>query len=370
VDFSLLDSVPDAMIIADESGRIIHANSAAERMFGWPPAELVGQPVEVLLPARFRAVHQVHRAGYHAAPRTREMGLGLDLAGLRRDGAEFAAEISLAPLVVDGRTCVVAAVRDVSERKRLEERARLLRKAEEEVRERDEFLSIASHELRTPVTALQLQLQTLQRAAQRSGEPLPRTFEGKFDGIERQVRRIGVLVSELLDVSRIRLGQLELALEDFDLSELARDTVIQVRDALERSGSRLVMDLTPTPGAFDRSRMEQVITNLLTNATKFGQGKPVVLQVAPEGERARLRVVDRGIGIRPEDQARVFERFERAVPSQHFGGLGLGLYVVRQIVDAHRGEIRIDSAPGTGTTVTVLLPLKRPVEVAPARRGA
>jgi PAS domain S-box-containing protein len=360
VDFSLLDSVPDAMIIADDNGVIVHASAGAERLFGWPPSELVGQPVEVLLPARFRQLHQVHRAGYHAAPRTREMGLGLELSGLRRDGVEFAAEISLAPLEVDGRPCVVAAVRDVTERKRLEERARLLRKAEEEVRERDEFLSIASHELRTPVTALQLQLQTLQRAAHRSGEPLPRTLEGKFDGLERQVRRIGVLVAELLDVSRIRSGRLELALEDADLSELARDTALQVRDEIERTGSRLILDLSPTPGAFDRSRIEQVITNLLANAAKFGQGKPVVLHVAPDGERARIRVVDRGIGIRAEDQERVFERFERAVPSRHFGGLGLGLYVARQIVEAHRGEIRIESAPGVGTTVTVLLPRARP----------
>jgi PAS domain S-box-containing protein len=356
VDFTLLESVPDAMVIADEGGTILHVNAVAERLFGWPRAELVGQPVEILLPARFRSMHQLHRAGYHTAPRTRPMGLGLDLSGLRRDGGEFSAEISLAPLVVDGRPCVMAAVRDVSERKRIEERARQWKKAKDEVRERDEFLSIASHELRTPVAALQLQLQMLQRAAARSVEELPRALEGKVDALERQTRRIGVLVSELLDVSRMRLGRLELAFEPGDLSEIARETVLHLRDEIEKSGSRLLLDLVPTPGRFDRSRVEQVITNLLANAAKFGEGKPITLHVTPEGDRARLRVSDRGIGISSEDQARVFERFERAVTSRHFGGLGLGLYIARQIVEAHGGEIRVESAAGAGTSFIVLLP--------------
>ncbi len=364
VDFSLLESVPDAMVVADEQGMIVHVNGGAERLFGWSRAELVGHPVEILLPARFRAMHQMHRAGYHAAPRTRPMGLGLDLSGLRKDGGEFAAEISLAPVTVDGRPCVMAAVRDVTERKRLEERARLWRQAREEVRERDEFLSIASHELRTPVAALQLQLQLLQRAAHRSLEELPRALEGKLDALERQTRRIGILVGELLDVSRMRLGRLELAFEPVDLSEVARDTVLHLRDEVERSGSRLLLDLAPTPGRFDRSRIEQVITNLIANAAKFGQGKPITLHVAPDGERARLRVTDRGIGIPAEDQARVFERFERAVTSQHFGGLGLGLYIARQIVEAHGGEIRVESAPGAGTSFVVLLPRESPAEQA------
>jgi PAS domain S-box-containing protein len=377
VDFSLLESVPDAMVIADEAGLIVHVNAGAERLFGWAHGELLGQPVEVLLPSRFRAMHQVHRSGYHAAPRARPMGLGLDLSALRKDGAEFPAEISLSPMVVDGRPCVIAAVRDVGERKRLEERARLLRQAQAEVRERDEFLSIASHELRTPVAALQLQLQMLQRAAHRAMEEKPRALDAKLEGLERQVRRIGVLVGELLDVSRMRLGRLELVREPSDLAEIARETVGHVGQEIERSGSSLVLDLRPTPGLFDRSRLEQVITNLLANAAKFGQGRPVILNVDSEGPRARIKVVDRGIGISAEDQARVFDRFERAVPAQHFGGLGLGLYIARQIVEAHDGEIRVESTPGAGTTFTVLLPLEPstslpegPPAPTPIRRGA
>jgi PAS domain S-box-containing protein len=369
VDFSLLESVPDAMIIADEGGTILHVNGGAERLFGYAPGELPGKPVEVLLPSRFRTMHQMHRSGYHAAPRTRPMGLGLDLSALRKDGAEFAAEISLSPIQVDGRPCVIAAVRDVTERKKLEERARLWRQAREEVRERDEFLSIASHELRTPVTALQLQLQLLQRAAQRSIEELPRVLEGKVDVLERQTRRISLLVNELLDVSRMRLGKLALRYEELDLAEVAREAVSHLRAELSRSGSRVRIDVASATGSWDRMRIEQVMTNLLVNAAKFGEGRPITLTVESDATHARIHVTDRGIGIAAEHQVRVFERFERAVPSQHFGGLGLGLYIVRQIVEAHGGVIRVESTPGAGATFTVEIPRQPPVRAPAAELG-
>jgi PAS domain S-box-containing protein len=362
VDFPLLESVPDAMVIAHRDGRIVYVNAVTEKLFGWERNELIGHPIEVLLPARFRAMHQVHRAGYQAAPRTRPMGLGLDLFGLKKNGEEFSAEISLAALHHRGEMYAIAAVRDVTERKKVEERARLFRQAQEEVRERDEFLSIASHELRTPVTALQLQLQLLQRAAGRSGGPGAATLAHKFAALERQCRRIAVLVNELLDVSRLRLGRLDLRREELDLADVARDTVSSLQEEGVRLGSRIEVSAPSTvTGKWDRVRIEQVITNLLSNALKFGKGKPIRVRVAGDGASARLSVSDEGIGIERSDHARVFERFERAVPTHHFGGLGLGLYISREIVQAHGGTIRLESEPGAGTTFTIELPREPPV---------
>ena len=367
IDFSLLGSVPDAIVIARLDGVISYANPMAEQIFGWDPGQLIGQPIEVLLPARYRAMHQLHREAYHGAPRVRPMNLGLDLSGLCRDGQEFAAEISLSPLTLGGELFAVAAVRDVTERKKLEARALLYRKAQEEVRERDEFLSIASHELRTPVTALQLQLQLIQRAASRTGGDLPEEMAEKLAALERQSRRIGVLVNALLDVSRLRLGRLELHREVVELSALVRETASQLAPEGARAGSALeVVAQGPVEGQWDRLRLEQVVTNLLSNAFKFGEGKPITLTVSSDDERAILGVQDAGLGIAPADQQRVFGRFERAVPTHRFGGLGLGLYIAREIVEAHGGEISLASTPGAGTTFTITLPRVPPPTLAPA----
>ena len=360
-DFSVLESVPDAMVIAHRDGPILFVNRMAEQLFGWERGELVGQAIEVLLPARYRATHQLHRAGYHGAPRARPMGLGLDLSGLRKDGQEFAAEISLSALTVGGEVYAVAAVRDVTERKKLEERARLYGKAQEEVRERDEFLSIASHELRTPVTALQLQLQLIQRGARRPGGLLPEVVAAKLVSLERQCHRIGVLVNELLDVSRLRLGRFELHREAIDLTAVVRETASQLAPEGARAGSALeVVAPDPVEGVWDRLRIEQVLTNLLSNAFKFGQGKPITLTVSGDAARAVLAVKDEGMGIAPADQERVFGRFERAVPTHRYGGLGLGLYIAREIVEAHGGAIALASAAGAGTTFTITLPRTPP----------
>jgi len=362
IDFSLLESVPDAMVIASRDGVIVHANRMAEQLFGWEQGEIVGQLIEVLLPASFRTMHQLHRAGYHGAPRARPMGLGLDLFGLRKDGQEFAAEISLSPLTVGGEVYAIAAIRDVTERKKLELRAQLYRKAQQEVRERDEFLSIASHELRTPVTALQLQLQLIQRAASRPGGVKPEAVAAKLMTLERQSRRIGVLVNELLDVSRLRLGRLELHREAVELTALVREMASQLAPEGARAGSAVeVVAQDPVEGQWDRLRIEQVLTNLLSNAFKFGQGKPITLTVSGDAERAVLGVRDGGLGIAPADQQRIFDRFERAVPTNRYGGLGLGLYIARQIVEAHGGGISLVSTPGAGTTFTITLPRTPPL---------
>lgn len=245
--------------------------------------------------------------------------------------------------------------------------ARLFQKSQEAIRARDDFLSIASHELRTPLTPLQIKLQLLhRRVGELSRSPEAAAWlEQNLAVIERQIRRLVRLIDEMLDISRLEEGRLRLELEPVELAALVREVVASSEAAGEVARSKGEVRLSlpeETIGRWDRLRMEQVIGNLLSNALKYGQGRPIEVEVRREALQARLVVRDQGLGITPEDQERVFGRFERAVSVRHFGGFGLGLYIARQAVEAMGGTIRLDSKPGEGSTFTVLLPLVGPAE--------
>jgi signal transduction histidine kinase len=231
--------------------------------------------------------------------------------------------------------------------------ARLYARAQAAIRQRDEFLSVASHELRTPLTSLTLQSESLRAKAARAGAP---DLAGKADVIRRSVERLTRLVSSLLDLSRITAGRLDLELEEVDLSALVREVAERFAEEARRSGCELVVDApAPVVGRWDRLRLDQVATNLVSNAIKYGPGQPVEIRVSAAGGRALLSVRDRGIGISPSDQARIFERFERAVSDRNYGGFGLGLWIVRRVVEALGGSVRVESAPGEGATFVVEL---------------
>jgi PAS domain S-box-containing protein len=225
---------------------------------------------------------------------------------------------------------------------------------------RDDFLSVASHELRTPLTSLKLDLANLARLSQR-GQAVPaERLAAKVAKIEGQTDRLHRLIDELLDVSRIVSGRLELHLEDVDLAALAVDYAQRLREEAARVGCPLnVRTEGPVVGRWDRARLDQVLANLVSNALKYGSGKPVEIAVTASApaHHARLVVRDRGLGIAPPDQARIFERFERAASSRHFGGIGLGLWIVKQIVDALGGTVAVESQLGAGSTFTVELPI-------------
>jgi len=225
------------------------------------------------------------------------------------------------------------------------------------LRDRDEFISVAAHELRTPLTVLQLKLQGVQQAAHdgRGDEPGQRS---RLDAAVRQAARLGTLVDRLLDVSRIASGRLELHREELDLRALIVGLVEGAREDGARMGCELRLSApAPVRGWFDRARLQQVIGNLVTNATKYGAGKPIEVSVESAGDLARIAVRDHGIGISPGAQRRIFERFERAVSVRHYGGLGLGLYIARHVVEAHGGRIAVESGAGQGASFTVELPL-------------
>jgi PAS domain S-box-containing protein len=217
---------------------------------------------------------------------------------------------------------------------------------------RDEFLSIASHELRTPLTALKLRLQSLQRAGD-----LAASLRNKVDSAARQTDRLERLVDNLLDVSRITTGHLELELEPFDMSELFRDVAERFRDEISLVGSTLDLCLPEElPGTWDRMRVEQVLTNVLSNAVKYGSGKSIRVTLRASDHGAQFDVEDEGIGIAESDLGKIFGQFQRAAHGSKGGGLGMGLYIAQQIVTAHGGDIRVQSRIGSGTRFTVTLP--------------
>lgn len=226
---------------------------------------------------------------------------------------------------------------------------------------RDEFLSVAGHELRTPLTALQLQLQSLDAAFAR-GQVVaePARWEPRVHKTVGHAHRLQRLIDELLDVSRITSGRLNLEREPMDLGELAREVVERHAAEAQRAGSSVTLETKgDTRGNWDRTRLDQVLTNLLSNAVKYGAGKPVSVGVTGPGDReakVRLVVRDHGIGIDLAAQPRIFGRFERAVSERHYGGFGLGLWIVRELVEAHGGHVHFESEPGRGSTFYVELP--------------
>lgn len=243
------------------------------------------------------------------------------------------------------------------------ENARLYQAAQEAVRVRDDFLAIASHELKTPITAMKLQVQTIWRAMSRRAHEahseerigtLLKTFE-------RHVSRLAYLADDMLEVSRLKAGALALSLEELDLASLVREQVATLTERLTAAGCSVVLELEGTVvGRWDRTRLGRLITSLLLNAMKFGADRPITVRACVTGGFARLEVQDRGGGIDRADQARIFERFEQAAPAHHYGGLGLGLYLARETVRAHGGTISVESAPGAGATFVVDLPLGPP----------
>ncbi|UST53455.1 hybrid sensor histidine kinase/response regulator [Comamonadaceae bacterium OTU4NAUVB1] len=237
------------------------------------------------------------------------------------------------------------------------------------VRMRDDFMSMVSHELRTPLNTLYLETQVRKMHLGRgnlapfSPEHLPAMIERD----QRQIQNMVRLIDDMLDVTRLRQGALSIRPKPFDLAAMARRVVESLANQADAVGSTLELHApAEVPGTWDEFRIEQVLTNLLTNALRYGGGKPVAVEVAAgAGGRVRMSVRDRGIGIAPQDQARIFEQFERTDDSRrHAAGLGLGLFITREIVRAHGGAITVESRPGEGSCFEVTLPARPPAEPA------
>ncbi len=495
-----LDLSPDALVIIDSAGLIRYVNRQMETLFGYSFQELENQQLEILLPERFRAAHIHHRERFAAAPRIRQMGVGLELYGLRKDGTEVPVDISLSPLCFGDVFSVLGAIRDITERRSLQESERAARaelellqlildelpisvslirgeqarlvlanrtalaiwgtqwhvgqpmqdfltsnglrlfsidghslspttiaplravRQGETVREhqeliqradgtttsllvnavalgqrllrgvpapnerstsdsfntaesialvvhqdvtelmelerrKDEFIAMASHELRTPVTSIKTYVQWLRRRLIKQGDEASSAVLTKIDG---ELNGLTRLIGELLDITQMETGHLPWHEETFDLNELVRE----VAEALEHTTERHQIKREgqgSLPVYADRERICQVLANLLSNAIKYTpQGGTILVRQTKHKEGVTLSVQDSGIGIPHEKQTHLFERFYRVKDAEHenFPGLGLGLYLSAEIVKHHGGQIWVESEPGVGSTFFFTLPVR------------
>jgi signal transduction histidine kinase len=314
---------------------------------GWPAAEEGGGGVHALL-------EHLPATSFLSVPMHGHAGLvgSLSFASLREGRAFREADLRLAEELA---TRTAAAVENV----------RLLRQVQHAVHARDEFLQVSAHELRTPLTPLMLQLASLGRALEAAGVREPRVLH-HLERAHAQTRRMGALVERILDLASVSTGRLSLSLQRVELSGLVRGVLGRLEDTARAAGCRVLLsEPGPVWGVWDAHRVGQVLESLLLNAYKYGAGGPVEVGVEAPGEgRARVRVRDHGIGVAPEDAPRIFERFERAVSFQHYGGLGLGLFVARQLSRAHGGDLLVHSRPGEGATFTLVMPLDSTPHVA------
>lgn len=343
----LFEHARDIILVIDaDDGRLIDVNAAAERAYGYTRDELLARTIFDLRPDPGSVAQQMRVAD--------AQGILFDTLHKRRDGTTFPVEVSSRGETMSGRRCLFSIIRDVSERKRFEtEREDLLATTQRALALRDDFLVIASHELRAPLTNVSLQLQNLQRLLDRGATRAH--LRVLADAAVRESGRLTSLIDTLLDAQAAK-GHIKLDLAELDLADLVTDVTDRMRPRAEAAGSELVLDVRSIRGTWDRMRMDQVLTNLLNNAFKFGRGRPVRVVATRDGTGAQLEVSDQGIGVSDEDLLRIFGKFERAVPAQ-YGGLGLGLFIAKQIVEAHNGRVEVSSTPGVGSTFRVTLPL-------------
>ena len=373
----LLEAAPDAIMQVDADGKIILLNRVAEDMFGYSRDELLGQPVEALIPVELHARHAEHRAHYRQQPMTRTMGSGLALEAIRKDGSRFPVEISLSPSATEEGFRVTAIIRDTTERRTAEERLRKVREeytqrlaetnAELELTNREleranrlksEFLASMSHELRTP-------LHTIIGFSELLGEELEGPLNEKQKRFVQHIHKDSLhlleLINDVLDISKIEADRLELRPEAFDFTALIAESVASVRSLADAKSHILeTASEVPTAVEADRLRIKQVLVNLLSNAIKFTpKGGRIGLEARVQDSFVVVSVNDTGVGIPPEEHESIFEKFHQvgATTKGVREGTGLGLAITKRLVEQHGGSIWVQSKPEQGSTFLFTLPI-------------
>ncbi|MDL5048872.1 PAS domain-containing sensor histidine kinase [Oscillatoria amoena NRMC-F 0135] len=400
----------EGILMVDTRGIILLANKASDQMFGYTSGELIGKPLEVLLPQRYREQHPGHRASFHQAPSPRKMGVGRDLVACRKDGAEFPVEVSLSHHKVNDQLVIIAFIIDITERKKAEEAVKrseeqlLLyaaelerkvrirtdalnksvedlekanrflqeqiaerKKAEEEVkraldRERElnelksKFVSIASHEFRTPLSTVLSSASLVMQYKQK----------GDLTKIDKHIQRIKSSVSHLtnilndfLSLGKLEEGRIEILKESIFLKEFLQEILDEMKPQLKESQTLKILTTgKERPVHTDQKVLRNILFNLISNASKYSEpGKPITINVTFWENHFEIAVVDKGIGIPKQDLKHLFERFFRASNAGQVQGTGLGLNIIKRYIELLNGEINFTSEEGKGSTFTVILPV-------------
>ncbi len=346
---AFLESASESIVITNAAGAIVRVNDKAERMFGYERAELIGQPVEILIPRRARAAHVVHRAGYMAAPHVRSMGRGLDLAGVKKDGSEFPVEVSLSFVETDDGIRAIAFVTDISERLAFQRAAR----------QADKLAALGTlsagiaHEINNPIGIITSRVEVMLLEAE--GEELPAEMRKDLEVILRHARRVASITQGLLSFARQSSG----VRAPVNLNRVVEEILQLVRKDMDRAHVQVTLrrdELLPEIMA-DANAIGQVLLNLLTNARRAmpDEGGEITIETGydPEARSVRLVVRDTGTGIAPEILLKIFDPFFTTKPD----GTGLGLAVSHGIIHDHQGSVDVESQVGKGTTFTVTLPV-------------
>lgn len=358
----LVESAPDAMVVVDSRGRIALVNAQVEELFGYARGELIGEPIERLIPSRFHNRHVQHRTEYERDRRVRPMGAGLQLFGLRKNGNEFPVEISLSPIQTNGAAFTAGAIRDVTDRKRLE--AELTQKNQDLIhasQAKDQFLAGMSHELRTPLNAIIGFTGTL---LMKLAGPLTGEQTNQLRIVQTNARHLLSLIDDVLDLAKIESGKVELHFEPVIIQDVVDEVAQAVRSSAYAKNLQFQVDVPhdPMTVSTDRRALRQIVTNLASNAVKYTEVGSVAIELLLVNNgrpNAELRVRDTGIGIDPKDVERLFAPFERidSATARKSGGAGLGLHLSRRFAELLGAKLECASQLGGGSTFTLTLPV-------------
>ena len=350
---TLLESAPDAMIIVDDSGRIAIVNEQAEEMFGYSRNDLLGHPVEMLLPERVRERHVQHRAAFAKDPSLRPMGPDMELVALRKDGREFPVEISLSPVRTDAGNFVSSVIRDVTARKQMEQEINSARQAAERAKKANTaFLAAASHDLRQPVQALSLLNGALRRTVKDS------RAQEMIESQDHSLTAMTNLLNSLLDISRLDAGAVTPEIEDFPMQRLIDRLSAEFGRQASHKGLQFHSEPCAVNVRSDPNLLSEIIQNLVSNAVRYTDEGAVEMLCDCRGGRCRIEVADTGIGIEADQLDAIFQEFHQArTAGASKEGFGLGLAIVQRLADLLGHRIEVESEPGKGSRFAVSVPI-------------